>query len=69
MRRFCKILPYAAAVIFGAVVTPWATQYAVAQRGQAGLFGGEYLIIPLLLLLVALIKGLAGAVKTGLKDR
>jgi hypothetical protein len=56
MRKRKSLFPYAIAAAIGGAVTPWAIQCAALQRGQAGRIGGEYLIIPLLCLLVAIGK-------------
>lgn len=53
MRKLKPLLPYTIAAAVGGAITPWAIQCAAMQRGQAGQIGGEYLIIPLLCLLVA----------------
>lgn len=68
MHKLRKLLPYAIAAIIGGALTPWAIQYAAIQRGQAGQIGGEYLIIPLFCLIVAVGKTLISILWEGISD-
>lgn len=47
---------YIAAVLTGAILTPFAIQAAAEFRGYSGAVGGEFLLIPLFLLIVQLGK-------------
>lgn len=58
MKRFLKRnWPYLVAVAVGAMVMPAAIDYAAEFRGFRGGVGGEFFIIPTLVLLVYLVKG------------
>lgn len=64
MKRFLKKnWMYLAVVALGAMITPSAIENATEYRGFSGGFGGEFLIIPLLVLLVYLAKGIAATYK------
>lgn len=69
-RKFIlKAALYIAVTGLGAAVMPAAIRAAEAHRGQAGQIGGEYLIIPLLWLLVALVKTVLSILAEYLVDR
>lgn len=59
MKRWIKAnWLYIAAVLAGAILTPYAVQMAARERGYSGAFGGEFLIIPLFILIVQLGYGI-----------
>jgi hypothetical protein len=59
-RWFRRNWLYLAAVLAGAILTPFAVQAADKSRGYSGAVGGEFLIIPLFLLVIQLGKEVKG---------
>ncbi len=60
MKKFlAKYWIYIAAAVVGIALTPGAVRYAAVERGYSGAFGGEYLLVPLCLLIATLIDGIA----------
>lgn len=58
LKRAKRYWIYIVAVVAGAALTPSAISAAAVERGYSGAFGGEYLIVPLFLLITALGDGL-----------
>lgn len=57
MKRFLKRnWAYLAAIAAGAAIMPAAIKYAAEFRGYEGGIGGEFLIVPLFVMLVSVFK-------------